>query len=340
MGRFTDRLNSNLIHKHSAYQRPLMQTYLTAPEWRNVEMAKELGRTLKKGTPFFQFPYFKQIAGFWRVFFQSYRVAKRHHSHREILFSEYMLMNLFIGCSITAGHLAKGITSLILFPFLRNQNQTTFQNEVGKVVSEYGDFLQHTPFYHFPYLRKLKMLWQAFKTSSDRSLIDYITMLFTTMESLTRQTISAPIAWWYKQPQNAPADKIHILVKSNKTVEQIRKVNREIRVIGKPYKKKNSKNLYYHLEVPRYGEFQKIVEKFATNQVQIKTIAGQEWVQVKVSASDKQCEKLNSNQFLYEYRNYVDKNKIVELDVKTKDLTKTVRQLKRNKIAIKLIHDF
>ena len=86
MGRFTRKLNDNLS-LDSTYQREQYQSYMTGPEWRNVEMVEEYAAFLKEGKSTFQFPYFRQILGLWRVMFHSYRAARQYNTHAEIIFS-------------------------------------------------------------------------------------------------------------------------------------------------------------------------------------------------------------------------------------------------------------
>ena len=62
MGRFTDNFNQRLrITDKTHYRREQYQSFLTTPEWRNVEMAEEFAAFLKEGKSMFQFPYFRQV---------------------------------------------------------------------------------------------------------------------------------------------------------------------------------------------------------------------------------------------------------------------------------------
>lgn len=69
MGKYTDAFNRRLILTYGHYQKDKFKTYLTTLEWRNVEMAEEYAEHLKESKPFFTYPYFRQVFGFWRIFF-------------------------------------------------------------------------------------------------------------------------------------------------------------------------------------------------------------------------------------------------------------------------------
>lgn len=98
------------LDKTPGYQRQLMQTYLTAPEWCNVRATRAYADFIQH-TPFFKFPFFEQVGTFWRVFGHSWSAARQYNSFKEVATSEYTIMNLFIGATMTAEFAAKGLIS-------------------------------------------------------------------------------------------------------------------------------------------------------------------------------------------------------------------------------------
>ncbi|MCS5707899.1 hypothetical protein CC99x_003170 [Candidatus Berkiella cookevillensis] len=339
MGKYTEVLNQNTKRRHADYERQLYQTYLTVPEWRNVEMAQELGTFLKEGHAFYRFPFFRQLFGLWGIFVDSYRTARRHHTVSELIFSEYMLMNVFISAFTTVSFILKGILSLLLYPVLNRKNKTAFQDSVADLVTEYANFLQHTPFYYFNYLSKLSIVYNAFWLSPNKTLADVVSLCVTTIELLCRHAISAPIAWWYSQPQNAAADRIHLLIKVDDPLLNLKRIDKEIKIIEQ-WKKTDAlkQNQYYHITVPRYATFQKIATKLVRHDVKFKKIAGQDKIQFKIELTDDK--PLERYHVLYAYRNYIDNKKIVEIDVTTKEFNQTVRNLRKDRIRIRNMHDF
>ncbi len=93
------------------YERPLVKTHLGANEWYNVDVAQEYGEFINH-TPFYEFPYFKSIKTYWKIFGNSWQSAAKKSGHLEVLKSDNTMMNLFIGVTMTAEYAAKGVLSI------------------------------------------------------------------------------------------------------------------------------------------------------------------------------------------------------------------------------------
>jgi len=93
-------------------ERKLLNSFMTVPEWYNVEIAQEYGRFIEH-TPFYNFPYIKSIGLYWKLFKDSYTAARKHASFREIFFSSYMLMDLFVGVTMTIEYSLKSFISIL-----------------------------------------------------------------------------------------------------------------------------------------------------------------------------------------------------------------------------------
>lgn len=98
------------LHYTPDYKRDLAQTYLSSPEWLNVDVAQEYGMFIEH-TPFYEFPYFKSIAAYWDVFKKSWHAAAQKNGILKTTLSPYTLMNSFIGATMTLEYAAKGIIS-------------------------------------------------------------------------------------------------------------------------------------------------------------------------------------------------------------------------------------
>lgn len=345
MGIYTEKFNFELKNKYPEYERQQYQTFLTAPEWRNVEMAEEFAEFLSTGNPFYQFHYFSQIQTFWQIYADSFKAANKYDSARSILFSEYTLMNTFIGTFTSIGFAAKGILSTMMYPFSAEKNDTEFQKSVGNLVRDYAAFIHHTPFYNYAYFSKIQSIWESFISAGYRTNSDYTTFFLTNLELISRGMISAPVGYWYNQPENKEFEKISLIIKT--TLDPKCFVNFEHNIEVFEIKEKNTKNsdgtekaIYYaHCSVPRYEDFQKAVRFLLENDVVIKRVAGQENIQVKVDVNDNKTLPERSN-VLYHYQNHINKNKKFELEVKTKDLGKLLHNLDRKSIPVSYIHDF
>lgn len=107
---------SMFAEKNMDYARDGVQTYLTIPEWNNVDAAQHYGAYITK-TPFYEFPYIAHIKTFWKTFFDSWCCAAREKGgHIKLLLSphitvNYTLMNVFIGFFMTIEYSAKALLS-------------------------------------------------------------------------------------------------------------------------------------------------------------------------------------------------------------------------------------
>lgn len=100
----------NALRKKPNYERSQLQTYLTAPEWKNVRSTQAYAEFIKS-KPFYEFPFFSEIKSYWQVFKDSWNAARKHNTFWQVATSDYTLMNLFVGSSMTLEYAAKGLMS-------------------------------------------------------------------------------------------------------------------------------------------------------------------------------------------------------------------------------------
>lgn len=112
------KLNASIqAQQYPDYSRDQVQTYLTTPEWNNVDAAQHYGEYINT-VPFYEFPYMAHVKTFWKTFFNSWScAAKEKGGNVKLLLSpsvllNYMPMNIFIGCFMTVEHSAKALVSL------------------------------------------------------------------------------------------------------------------------------------------------------------------------------------------------------------------------------------
>lgn len=359
MGKFTKHLSEKIHSLDKDYKRELYQTYLTGPEWRNVEMSEELGEFLGRNQSFYRFPFFKQIGVFWKVFFNSYAKAREHHTHTQLIFSEYMLMGLFIGINTTLEWGAKGLISLFFWPFLRKENNTAFQTQVAGTFKDYAQFIHSVPFYNYSYFKKLKELASAFWYSNGKSFADVITFAIVAIDFTARGIVSAPVGYWYNQEENQAAATTDIIVKKSspesreifegKFKQQLTSINQEcpdIKLIeDEPayFRVSETKCLTYaytRLRVPRYEGFETAVRILHTQGFKIAEIAGQNNIQVKCITDTQDLFESLSYQKIYSYKNGVNPQTFFALNVGTKTLSNAIQELDTVGAKIKLIHAF
>jgi SAM-dependent methyltransferase len=170
-------------------KRPLIQTYLSTPEWFNVDAAQEFA-TFIEHTPFYQFPYIDMVRSYWKTFADSYKVAARERGHWKVLTSSYTLMNLFVGVTMSCEY---GVKSLISAPIrwmysqhepttiavivqdLKNELQTSnLQYQSCRVVGEH-DYLIEIPRYKgfLRFIRQLANTSISIKEVAGQAQIQY-----------------------------------------------------------------------------------------------------------------------------------------------------------------------
>lgn len=334
------RYMQQLKLKNPQYQREQYRTYLTTTEWRAVEMAEEMGKFLKANTPLYRYPFFGQVATLWKILFSSIRSARQHQSLKEILLSEYGLMDIFITCFISISFIMKGSLSFLLWPWMKKQNSSEFQTWCGDKVQAYADFINKTPFYNYPYFQEKTNLWHAFKASQNKSLADYITFAIAYSEMMLRGITSYPIAYWYNQEENVEIGTIDMIVKTKNKPENLNDSMLGVSVQQFKQKLKDGEKQYYvHCRVPRYGQFEPALRHLFDHQVSLHNISGCKYIQCKVIKKQEQ-NLPHGMHVLYSYQNHLDSNTTVELDVPVKKLNQTLKKLDEQSIQVKYIHDF
>ncbi len=121
-------------------KRSLINTFLTTPEWYTVDISQQYAKFIHT-KPFYEFPYFESVGTFWKIFGNSYSVARKYARHSEIIFSDNMIMTLFVGLMMTAEYGIKGALSLPIkllyggvedrFIDLQIKNNETDLNQLG-----------------------------------------------------------------------------------------------------------------------------------------------------------------------------------------------------------------
>lgn len=372
MGKFLDNFNSKLlITDKSVYYREQYQSYMTGPEWRNVEMAEEFARFLAEGNSMFNFPYFSQVFDLWRITWRSFNAARKYDPAWKIVNSEYMLMDLFVPFFTTLELVPKGIVAFFLRPFLNKNNKSTMQTAIAGFFAKYASDLQTIPFYDQDYKKHKTELAAVYRDASDKTWVDWFSWKLLSMDLTARRWISAPLSYWFHQDGNIVPPSTDILVRyrakgaSDTDVAltsfksklpagaEIVIDNNAEQVYSKPKKaERDYISIYARLRVPRYAAFQAVLAGFTAEGIDLKKIAGQDHVQVKCVVEAKESASLQENQQaleitnnavpLYHYGDRVHANRRVCLfDVPVKQLQSTVKEMSRQEgVEVQFIHNF
>jgi hypothetical protein len=140
----------------SKYIRPLINTYLTYPEWYIVYSSEEYAETLMVNNPS-QFKYFGAIKQFW----QSYcEIKKSTHTNLNPN-PDYDIMLWVIGVSYSLENLVKGIyeNSIGRITETLGGAKTDEDLYIANSNMRYVDHIYQVPFYEFNYFQELKNFW-------------------------------------------------------------------------------------------------------------------------------------------------------------------------------------
>lgn len=328
----------------SEEERAAIQTYLTAPEWQNVRAAQRYAEFVKCKHAC-QYPYFQEIGGFWKVYGESYKAARKEHSFTDVVFSDYNLMNLFVGTTMSVEYGIKGILSapLALADHTLGTNQLqekTIPTDLERVrsLTEYGDSIENTPFYNYPYFKDIGTYWSTY-FKANKTLGSRVKGFFVgsgmTLEYGIKGILSMPMSLIYGSDTLKESETTHMLVfDPEKSIEHI---NPEIIVLA-AIPEQNLK----HIEVPRYMRCTEILLEIARNSnSECVNIAGQNKIQVDVKSRYPFIENLEGTRKLYDIPVPTDEEyTYTAIEVEVPCLCKTLRLLERNQIQIVFIHDF
>lgn len=314
------------------YVRAQTKTYLTGPEWQNVRAAQQYAQFVEH-QPAYRYPYFAEVGNFWKVFGKSWGAAQRDHSFSEVAFSEYNLMNLFVGTTMTLEYGAKGILAL---PVDMLDRRTVEKQREGaelerlRSLKSYSQSIEHTPFYQYPYFSDIKSYWKEY--AKDPGLKNTLAGAGMTVEYTLKGLIAMPLAWMYGSGDLKEAETIHLLIDDPHDLAA--GVDGRLKVIEVQANVK-------HIEVPRYFVFKEIMHKLAhTKGIECLNIAGQDKIQIDLKMN-RESQLVEGCHKLYDIPIATDQlHAYVACEVNVTHLLKVIRELERQGTEITLIHDF
>lgn len=326
------------------YNRPQKQTYLTAPEWQNVRASQRYAAFVEK-QPAYRYPYFSEVGGFWKVYALSWNAARKQNGIADVALSDYNLMNLFVGTTMSLEYGLKGVfaapISLVDRAFGSASSKgkaIPTDEERVRSMKEYGIFIENTPFYRYPYFKDIGSYWSTY-WNKNSSLKDRAKGLLVgagmTVEYTLKGIVSAPMSYIYGSDAIKEAETTHLLIQDKEN--RIQSVDHQIVVLG-IYPEYALK----HVEIPRYKRFTEIMLKIAQEaSVRCINIAGHDKIQVDV----KNLRELNANdpsiRKLYQIPNPTDlESTYLALEVDVKNLCEVIRTLQKDGVEILFIHDY
>lgn len=201
-------------------------------------------------------------------------------------------------------------------------------------TQNYAAFIEHTPFYQFPYFQEVKNYWHVYKESwksarrhysfSETLLSEYTAMnsfigVMMSIEYGIKGLISLPLSWFYSQEKNKESLITSILIK------------------------RSEKELPTYLEIPRYRKATPILIELAEEGVEFLSICEQQRIQVDLllEKSAPLPTSIPGTKFLYQTPLIqTPAMKLVAYEIPIPLLADVLRELTKKGVTVDYIHDF
>lgn len=341
------------------YVRKLMQTSFSRVEWFNVESESSLANFLKTHS-FWQYPHMRDANETAAVYIKSLKAALKSTSVRQVLTSDYNVMNSTILAATSIHNITKGIFHLGLRA-LSHLGSLLPQHEVddewekparyyAEWMKKYSDSLEVIPFYEHPYAKHLSEFFTLLKTSyrtvrqkkSCRLLLTHgqtytnlATAVSMTGDLLWRQLFASLVKTFYGGQESGDARDIGLIIKcaDHGKVEAL---------LGEQMKAKVSEegNPYAGIIVPRYRALQNCLQTLSTNNIEIVEIAGQRSIEMEFLVDKGQALHLPTGiQELYR-RKFIEDDDAKELAACTVPIRQLSTLMNNHSNRIHRIYDF
>lgn len=138
------------------------RTYFSFPEWYIVYSAQEYGEFVSAGKYPSQFPFFDAIGQLWSSWDMAVLAGGEPDST-----TNTVLWTIAVSFTVEYGIIGLYENTIgWVSEWLNFRYKTVEDVYTEEVAIEYGEFLNQTPWYAFPYMGALKGLWQTFGWSS------------------------------------------------------------------------------------------------------------------------------------------------------------------------------
>jgi len=139
------------------WRRPEADSFLTYPEWYIVYTSQDYARYLVYHTPS-GFRYFGSVAGFWTTYCDMNRYAAARYPFSQ----DAHLTDYVIGISHSAEFILRGIYENTIGRLTELFGTGTAEEKFAQAYwADYGNFLNTTPWYDYPYADRQHELWTA-----------------------------------------------------------------------------------------------------------------------------------------------------------------------------------
>lgn len=211
-------------------------------------------------------------------------------------------------------------------------------------AQRYSAFIEHTPFYSFPYFSEIGTFWRVYANSwqaarahysfwevatTEYTLMNTFIGVMNTIEYTIKGIISAPIRWYFTSDAIKEATHIHLIATLPSPP-----THPEINVL-------QHADHTYHLEIPRYKKATQLLQEIALQNGDFSSISGQTMIQIDliIPAQGETC--LPYAKYLYQVSHpYMEGKAIGAFDVPIRHLAELLRDVANSDIKVEYIHDF
>lgn len=312
-------------------KRPKDGTRATWIEWGNVRFSKQYAEFIQDHHDH-AFDYVGHLRQHWQHFYHYIKEGMKDPEVKlsNLIFSDNMAMNIFILFTASLQCCLGAITSLPSRLVARWKHGpqwrevadlSTLEKFHASAEKEYSQFIEHTPFYMFDYMAKIKEMWRTVWHSSDGLIsksANTVSAAFSTISFLAKAAISAPVKAIYTSEANLEPDSIDMLIKdpNNELSGIIDRWNRAKDPVHQA--KMNIETLYstqdhYKLiSVPRYRPFTEIAYYMSqAKSLEILEIGHQKEISIDVAVKgDAQTQPIEGAAVVYEQERLQSKEKM------------------------------
>lgn len=202
-------------HPSRETRRPTYQSWDQFTEYRNLDMAREIADFVSDGKPIWRFPYFRQVLILWRVFLVSlFLTGSKSRAQGESrfrgIFSDYLVMNLFVLIMTTVEYTVKGILGLLvsalmlpstLWNWNTKRTPSSLEKEAASLLHSYHDDIRKHPWFHCDFQKKIADLKHASdKLGKKRSFYDFFTYHFVLRDFQFRKLLAPAVSSGFVEP--------------------------------------------------------------------------------------------------------------------------------------------
>lgn len=219
------------------------------------------------------------------------------------------------------------------------------------IIKDYGSFLEHTPWFDYPYTKSIRSFWNVWKKATytnykKHGALSSFFSSYTLMNAFVGAVITGIFTQlnvlaigprtFYHLPGNEEPRSIQILI--NDPLHLAEKIDPRI-IIKKEF------SSFRLIEIPRYNPFTRIIELLAKEQhINILRVAGQKELQLKIKLHKNENYNAclaDGEEFLYEYESIVEENyKEAYINVQLSALPTTLKKITEQKLQLLQIVDY